>query len=191
MEQTVDLTGVVLETERMRLRPWRQSDLFALYEYASVPGVGEMAGWPHHRSVADSQRILDVFQTEKNVFAVTLKEDDRAIGSLGLHESWAEQDERFRAYRPKEIGYVLSKKFWGQGLTPEAVREVMRFCFEDLEMEMMTVTCFQSNPQSRRVIEKCGFSFAGQKETHLKHLERDEILLCWMLFRADWQKMTR
>jgi len=191
MDQAVDLTGVVLETERLRLRPWRESDLPALYEYASVPGVGEMAGWPHHRSERDSRKILELFQAEKNVFAVALKEDDRAIGSLGLHSSWAETDDRYCTLRQKEIGYVLSKKFWGQGLMPEAVREAMRFCFEELGLEALTLSCFQSNPQSRRVIEKCGFSFVRQKGVHLEQMERDEMLLCYFLLRADWEKTAR
>ena len=48
MDSTIDLSNATLETPRLTLRPWRESDLSYLYEYASVPGVGEMAGWPHH-----------------------------------------------------------------------------------------------------------------------------------------------
>ena len=48
MNAAVDISNVILETERLILRPWKLEDLEDFYEYASVDGVGEMAGWPHH-----------------------------------------------------------------------------------------------------------------------------------------------
>ena len=51
MNKQIDITGVVLMTERLTLRPWRESDLNDFYEYASVAGVGQMAGWNPHKSI--------------------------------------------------------------------------------------------------------------------------------------------
>ena len=65
MDYPIDLSGVCLETQRLILRPWRQADLDDLYSYASVEGVGEMAGWPHHQSREESQKIMDSFISEK------------------------------------------------------------------------------------------------------------------------------
>ena len=75
---------MMLETERLLLRPWRESDAEDLYRYASDPNVGPIAGWPVHTSIENSREIIrDVFSAEET-YAVCLKEDRRAIGSIGL-----------------------------------------------------------------------------------------------------------
>ena len=130
MDVAMDLSSTTLETDRLILRPWRAEDLSDLYAYASEPGVGEMAGWPHHTSMEISQKILDSFIADKEVFAVVLRETGRVVGSLGLHVSWANEDPAYGHLTQKEIGYVLSKEHWGKGLMTEAVRAVIRFAFD-------------------------------------------------------------
>ena len=142
----------------MLLRAFREEDAADFFAYASVPGVGEMAGWNHHESMEDTHRVLGMFLEEKNVFALVHKEDGRVIGSLGLHVSHT-AGKPFEPLRSKEIGYVLSKAYWGKGLMPEAVGEVIRYCFEELDAEVLTVGHFEGNDQSKRVIEKSGFTF--------------------------------
>ena len=63
MNIPIDITGVVLTTERLTLRPWRESDLEDFYEYAKVDGVGQMAGWLPHESIETSKMILKNFMT--------------------------------------------------------------------------------------------------------------------------------
>ena len=58
MNTEIDISNVTLHTDRMILRPWRQTDLDDLYAYASVDGVGQMAGWKPHESKEESQKIL-------------------------------------------------------------------------------------------------------------------------------------
>ncbi|MGB3985200.1 MAG: N-acetyltransferase, partial [Limnochordia bacterium] len=65
MDIAVDISGTVIETDRLLLRAWRAADLTDLYEYASVEGVGEMAGWRHHRSIEETRRILLAFMAGK------------------------------------------------------------------------------------------------------------------------------
>ncbi|MBQ2255059.1 MAG: GNAT family N-acetyltransferase [Clostridia bacterium] len=158
MDIPFDVTKVTLETPRLLLRAFREEDAADFFAYASVPGVGEMAGWNHHESMEDTHRVLGMFLEEKNVFALVHKEDGRIIGSLGLHVSHA-AGTPFEPLRSKEIGYVLSKAYWGKGLMPEAVGEVIRYCFEELGAEVLTVGHFEGNDQSKRVIEKSGFTF--------------------------------
>ena len=74
----------MLETNRLILRPWDESDAEALFEYASDPRVGPRAGWPAHTCVEDSRRaIREVLSVPEN-YAVCLKADNRAIGCVGL-----------------------------------------------------------------------------------------------------------
>ena len=86
MNAPVDISSVRLETPRLILRPWRESDLSDFYEYARVDGVGQMAGWLPHGSMEKSRQILQLFIEEKKTFALELKESGKAIGSLGIEE---------------------------------------------------------------------------------------------------------
>ena len=158
MNAEFDVTGICLETERLLLRPWLESDLNDLFEYASVPGVGEMAGWAHHESIEVSKGRLIRFIEGKKTFAIVLKENNKVIGSLGVEEYGLEDKlSEFFDYRGRSIGYVLSKDYWGRGLMPEAVRAVVEYLFHALDYDFLLSGHFDKNDRSRRVQEKCGF----------------------------------
>ena len=157
MNNPIDITNTVLTTDRLTLRPWRESDLNDFYEYASVDGVGQMAGWNPHRSLEESQAILSMFIAGKKVFA--LEYQGKVIGSLGIEEYNEEHYPELAAKPGREIGYVLSKAYWGQGLMPEAVQVVIDWLFNKTQLDFIIVGHFDRNAQSRRVIEKCGFQY--------------------------------
>ena len=158
MNAPVDVTKIRIETPRLILRPWKESDLQDFYEYASVEGVGEKAGWNHHQSPEESRRILGFFMNGKKTFALELKENGKVIGSLGLEPRDADAGLEPHLMG-REIGYVLSKDYWGRGLMPEAVKAVIDYCFETLDFDYLTCGHFDHNDRSRRVVEKCGFQF--------------------------------
>lgn len=145
------------ETERLILRPWIIEDAESLYEYAKDPLVGPIAGWPVHISVENSCEIIKNVLSADETYAVCLKENNKAIGSIGLMIG-----EKSNIDIPKdeaEIGYWIGVPFWGQGLIPEAVRELMRYAFDDLEMKQLWCGYFDGNEKSKRVQEKCGFKY--------------------------------
>ena len=157
MNKQIDITGVVLTTDRLTLRPWRESDLNDFYEYASVDGVGQMAGWNPHRNVEESKMILGSFIKHKKTFA--LEHRGKVIGSLGIEEYSEENYPELDALQGREIGYVLSKSYWGQGLMPEAVKAVIDWLFHEARLDFIIVGHFDRNAQSKRVVEKCGFQY--------------------------------
>ena len=158
MNAIFKINGTIIETERLILRPFKQSDLDDFYEYASVEGIGEMAGWKHHENKKFSQEILDLFINEDNTFAIVLKENNKVIGSLGVGEYGMEQAlSEFFGYEGREIGYVLSKNYWGKGLMPEAVKAVIDYLFNIQNLDFLTCGYYDFNNQSRKVQEKCGF----------------------------------
>lgn len=183
MDIEIDVTNIRLETPRLILRAFKEGDLNDLYEYASVDGVGEMAGWKHHESIAETKDILQKFISDKNVLALESKSNGKVIGSLGLHTSWANNDEKYSDLKVKEIGYVLSKDYWGQGLMPEAVRAVIDYCFNVLGLDALTVGHFAHNSRSKRVIEKSGFTFVGEGEFTAKQLNKTFLEKQYILFR--------
>ena len=158
MNAEFKLNGKTIETERLVLRPFRQSDLEDFFEYASVDGVGQMAGWLPHENREKTQEILDHFINEDKTFALTLKDSGKVIGSLGVEEYGREEDfSEFFPYKGRSIGYVLSKDYWGRGLMPEAVRAVIDYLFDELNLDFLLCGYYDFNKQSARVQEKVGF----------------------------------
>ena len=174
----VDVTIIHIETPRLILRPWKESDLQDFYEYASVDGVGQMAGWLPHKSMEESKMILDMFIAEQKTLALELKENGKVIGSVGLEAIDFTDAGKMKG---REIGYALSKKYWGKGIMPEAVKAVINFCFEELQYEWLTCGHFIWNNQSRRVVEKCGFRYV-RDTVHLTRFDTEESMKLYVLY---------
>ena len=121
---------MIIETERLILRPWEESDAESLYEYAKDPAVGPIAGWPIHTSVENSLDIIRNVLSAENTFAVCLKADNKAIGSLGLMSP--AQTQTKISDTEIEIGYWIGAPFWGKAYVPEAVRALQKYAFGKL-----------------------------------------------------------
>ena len=158
MNATIKLNGTIVETERLILRPFKHSDLSDLYEYASVEGVGEMAGWMHHKNAEESQAVLERFISNDRTFAIVFKENKKVIGSLGIERYGMEKSlSEFFNYTGSELGFVLSKDYWGKGIMPEALMAVIDHLFNVLDLDFLTCGHYDFNIRSKRVQEKCGF----------------------------------
>lgn len=138
------------------MRPWQEEDAEDLYEYAKDPEVGPPAGWPPHTSIENSREIIQKVLSAPETYAVCLK-NGKVIGSVGLKlkdsTDMTERDDEC------ELGYWLGKPFWGQGLIPEAARELLRYAFEELGMRAVWCGYYEGNEKSRRVQEKLGFVY--------------------------------
>ncbi len=174
MNADIDITGVVIKTDRLVLRPFELSDLDDFYEYASVDGVGQMAGWLPHKNKEESLMILNKFIDGKRTFAITY--NDKVIGSLGIEKYKEEKFPEFKDKLARELGYVLAKDYWGQGLMPEAVKAVIDYCFNTLNLDMLFCAHFVENDRSRRVQEKCGF----------KHYKLGKFETRYGVIKDDW-----
>ena len=153
---------VKFETERLILRRWEDSDAENLFEYAKDPDVGPIAGWPAHQSIEESRGVIQNVLNGKEAYAICLKADDKAIGTIELklngYTDMTERDDEC------ELGYWLGKPFWGRGIMPEAVKEMFRHAFEDIGMTKVWVGYYEGNNKSKRVQEKCGFRYQWKSE---------------------------
>jgi len=183
MDVVIDISKTIIETDRLLLRAWQETDLSDLYEYASVEGVGDMAGWKPHETIDVSRTILQSFISWKNELAIIYKENGKVIGSIGFHQSWANDDSEYSHLKMKNIGYVLSKAYWGRGLMPEAVAAAIKFCFAEFEVDALTCGHIPDNNRSKRVIEKCGFTFVKQNKYTDKQLQMSFDGMRYILFR--------
>lgn len=175
-----------LTTERLILRPWLETDAESLYQYAKDPSVGPIAGWPPHTSVANSREIIRDVLSAEETYAVCLKKDDKPVGSIGLMMGNTSNLEL--PDTEGEIGYWIGVPFWGQGLIPEAVREILHHGFEDLKLEKIWCGYFDGNEKSKRVQEKCGFVYHHtNQDIYWKLMDdiRTEHISC--LSRKEWQ----
>ena len=143
----------MLETKRLILRPWTEADAETLYEYAKDPRVGPAAGWPVHTDVEESRRIIREVLSAPETYAIVLKETGQPVGciSLKFHSDLAGRDDEC------ELGYWVGAPFWGQGIAPEASRELIRRAFEDLHLARVWCGYYEGNEKSKRVQEKLGF----------------------------------
>lgn len=146
-----------LETKRLTLRPWRESDAESLYRYACDLEVGPAAGWPAHTSVEESREVIRTVLSVPESYALCLKEDSVAIGSIGLRLGG--QTSLTDRADECELGFWVGKPFWGAGLMPEAASELCRHAFEDLGMTRIWCAYYDGNVRSKRVQEKLGFRF--------------------------------
>ena len=175
-----------LETERLILRPWTEAAAESRYDYARDPRVGPAAGWPVHTSVENSREVIRTILSAPENYAVCLKTDNRAIGCVGL--TVGEKSNLKLPDTEGEIGYWIGVPFWGQGLIPEAVRELIRRGFEDLGLTTLWCGYFEGNDKSRRVQEKCGFTYHHTNEdVHWKAMDDIRTENVTRLTRAEWE----
>ncbi len=174
-----------IETERLVLRKWTESDAESLYKYAKDSDVGPIAGWPSHSSVeASLNTIKNVLQGEE-CYAICLKGDNSPIGSCELKLNADVKEEA-------EIGYWIGKPFWGHGYMPEAVNALLKRAFSELNMKKIWCCYYDGNLKSKRVQEKCGFIYhhtVNEKWVPLmQELRIDHVNL---LTKEDWEKIRK
>ena len=154
--------GVVIETERLRLRPHREADLAGLVELASN---WEVARWlttvPHPYGEADASawisRVRQEHETGRpRLFAIARKSDDRLIGNAGIGRR--KSDEPNGAV----LGYWLGQPFWGQGYGREAVAALTDYAFRAFEPDCVTAFTDPENTASQKLLLACGFVRSGE-----------------------------
>ncbi len=177
-----------METERLILRRWAETDAEDLYRYAKDPEVGYPAGWKAHRNEEESRWIIRNVLNGPECYALCLKETGKPVGSIELKlngsTDMTEKDDEC------ELGYWLGKPYWGQGIMPEAVREILRYGFEDLGMKRIWAGYYDGNLKSKRVQEKCGFSFQWTTEgLELPQLGEIRTGHVMCLKKEEWEAM--
>jgi len=148
---------MILKTDRLILRRWKETDAESLYEYARDLEVGPIAGWPPHKNVGESLDVIKNVFTGAECYAICEKSSNKAIGAIELklngRTDMTERDDEC------ELGYWLGKPFWGRGYVPEAAREILRHGFEDIGMTTIWCGYYDGNNKSKRVQEKVGFIY--------------------------------
>lgn len=174
-------------TERLIIRPWNINDSRDLYEYAKSELVGPNAGWKPHKSEDESKEIINMFIKNKDSYAIYLKEEDKVIGGIGLHNT--KPDNSLEDLKQREIGYVLNPKYWGNNYVPEAVKALIKYGFTEMDLDLIWCGHYDFNNRSKRVIEKCGFKYKFTKREKLERLDNVEVNeLYYSIFKDEYYK---
>ena len=173
----------ILVTERLILRGLKVDDLDDFFSYCRKPKIGPMAGWAPHKTIEDSYDILRIMIRENEVWGITLKESDHLIGTIGLHVRNFDN----ALLNQKEIGYVLDDRYWGQGLMVEAVDAVLNYAFKTLELTKVICGHATNNTQSKRVIEKSGFTYTHNEfRDHYDHTKIE--IMMYAIEKTDYKE---
>ncbi|MGX7030694.1 GNAT family N-acetyltransferase [Vagococcus zengguangii] len=169
-----------METEHLLLRPIDLIDVDAMYEYASDEEVSQFV-FPTHQSLEETANTIANFFIADSLgkYAIVLKEKQKMIGTIDLQRL----DEK---NRKAEIGYTLAKDYWGQGLAPEAARQILWLAFDQLKLNVVSALHDVDNPKSGRVMEKIGMKPIGIFPNYLIHKEKNVDMKIYCLTREDY-----
>ena len=145
---------MIIETERLILRPITIEDATDIYEYAKNANVGKFAGFKPHENIEETKSVInDVLKVDN--LAIVYKENNKVIGTLGLHE---------KLDKIYELGYSLSETYWHKGLMSEAVKAYIDYAFKYFNAYEIDAGVFLDNPRSEKLLLNLGFNYVGIHE---------------------------
>ena len=161
-----------IETDRLILRRFRSEDSEGMYaNWASDPEVTRFLTWPPHTSVDVTKSLLADWLSRYEDggyfnWVIEHKETGAVIGNISV----VKLNERTEA---ADMGYCMSRTYWGQGLMPEALTAVTDYLFDVIGLNRVAACHDANNPKSGRVMEKAGMRLEGILRTGpLRYLQR-------------------
>ncbi len=178
-----------LNTEHLMLRKLKTCDTDDMYEYARLPQVTQYLTWIEHPNKAYTHRYLEFIKDQYADgdfydWALILKDREKMIGTCGFTSFDVQNNSA-------EIGYVVNPEYQSNGYATEAVREVMRFGFMNLNLHRITARFIDGNTASLAVMKKCGMRYEGcaKSSMYIKGVYRD-IHTCAIL-SSEYIEFTR
>jgi ribosomal-protein-alanine N-acetyltransferase len=178
---------LVLETPRLRLRPFTEADVDDIWPVVSNPEFPKMMSWAAHSDRSETLGFVRAANRslEQNAGIVwAIEHERRVIGSIGL-EAMVFEMRALRIDRA-ELGFWLAPEHWNKGVMAEAGEAVMRFAFQTIGLHKVTVGCISENLAARRVIEKLGFRYVGRLEDDVWRDGKWHSHLRYELTVAEW-----
>ena len=148
---------LIVETDRLVLRPVTLDDAEAMFEYASDKENTRYT-FPTNQSLEETKNNIAQFYLASPLgrWGIELKSTGEFIGTIDLHKMDT-------VLKKAAIGYIINKKYWNQGLTTEANRAVIELAFEKIGMNKLTALHDKDNPASGKVMKKSGMRFSHEE----------------------------
>lgn len=186
VDQPHPMTIPSFTSERLKLRPFSLRDAPRVRQLAGAWEIAQTTAnipHPYEEGMAEEWITTHAAAFEENkavTFAIELRLDEALIGaiSLMLHPShdWA------------EMGYWIGKPYWNLGYCTEAAREVVRYGFEDLDLNRIQARHMSKNPASGRVMQKLGMQLEGTLRQSLKRFGELEDAVMYSILREEYDE---
>ncbi len=182
----------VLETKRCILRLVTLSDVYDLYEYYKEDSVVKYLPFKKHNSINDTKRFIKLFflknynEGKIGHYAIVLKSENKVIGNVGFNNISPNAKEG-------EIGICINPKYWGEHLSTELAKEMLRYGFIDLKLKRITAITYEDNKYSRKPLEDLGFSYIGivNKNDHSNKINKNQVCYKFQMNRKDYIRRMR
>ncbi len=166
----------IIETERLFLRPFSMEDASDVFEYANDEETTEYLTWMPHKTIKESEKIIQTIYIPTNVYCIELKTEHKCIGAF---EPRNYNDE-------SSFGYVLNKKYWNHGYMSEVLKKMIDVFFENPKCTKVFGTHFLGNEASGAVMSKCGMKRIGIQNETIQAKGKTFTVVLYQLKRCEW-----
>jgi ribosomal-protein-alanine N-acetyltransferase len=148
---------MIIKCDKCILRKWKHSDLESLVKNANNYKIARNLRdiFPYPYTIEDGKEWIEFTQNEDWGYNFAIALNDKAVGGIGL--IIGKDMER----KSSEVGYWLGENYWGQGIASSALKCIVKFAFNKLNIERIFAVPLEQNIASRRVLEKNGFDLEG------------------------------
>lgn len=177
-----------LETDRLILRRLTKEDAKEAYNnWCSSDVVSKYVLWDKHKNVDETKKLFEMWEEEYNEndtfrWIVELKETKELIGTIDV------VSKKFLKFSTCEIGYCYGEKFWNKGYGTEALKRVIKFLFEDVDLEVIFAGHLSNNPASGKVMQKAGMKYEGTERSRI--VDKDGIrndILVYSILKEEYR----
>ena len=148
---------------KFTLRPWAQSDVDALAEYANNYNIAKNLtnAFPHPYTSEDAKKFIDMVSQHNPVQVFAIDINGKASGGIGL---FPQSD---IMCKNAEMGYWLAELFWGQGIITKAIIEMIEYDFKTFDITRIYARPYGTNMASQKALEKAGFILEARFEKNI------------------------
>lgn len=176
-----------LDTKRLLLRRIKDTDYHdAFINWCSNDNVCRYTLWDKHKDESVTKRLYEMWIREYDYpdtfrWIVELKETHEIIGTIDV------ASKHFIKFGAVELGYCYGEKFWGKGYATEALKRVIKYLFDEVEMDVLYADYMERNPNSGKVMKKSGMIYEGVSRARV--LDHDGIrnnLMSYSITKEDY-----
>ncbi|MDQ1146661.1 ribosomal-protein-alanine N-acetyltransferase [Bacillus sp. SORGH_AS 510] len=176
----------ILETKRLKLIEITHQHVESIFEVLSLEEVTRFYGTNRFTLPAEASKLIDLFQKnfqEKRGirWGIKIKENQRIIGTVGLNALHMNN-------KRAEIGYELHPSFWRMGYASEAIKEVLSFSFDQLNLFRIGAVVFPENEASIHLLLKQGFTKEGVLRGYIHQNDAFHDTCVLSLLQTEWRK---
>lgn len=175
----------ILETNRLILKEIKPEHVNEIYQIFSNENVTRYYGMSPFTEESQANQMIESFRSKfENKqgmrWGIVEKESNRLIGTIGLNNLMIPS-------KRTEIGYDLLPTYWGKGFISEAIKEVITYCFQTLELFRIGAVIFPENIASSKAIEKVGFQKEGLLRGYIFQDHHSHDVFVYSLIKPDWK----